>query len=121
MCRPDRQVVALCGDGGFLYNLQELSTAVKYGLQVVALVFNNNSYGASRWDQTHNYDRHYIGTDLHNPDFVRLAESFGAVGLRALPDQFEDSLQEALQVPGPVVLEVVVPNMLPPFQVVHPA
>ena len=121
VCWPGRQVVALCGDGGFLYNLQELSTAVQYGLQVVALVFNNNSYGASRWDQTHNYDGRYIGTELHNPDFVQLAESFGAVGLRTLPDQFEESLQEALQVPGPVVLEVVVPNMLPPFQIVHPA
>ena len=70
---PDRQVVALCGDGGFMYSPQELSTAVKYGINVVAVVFNNNAYGASEWDQTHRYEGRFIGTDLVNPDFVALA------------------------------------------------
>ena len=112
---PDRQVVAICGDGGFMYCSQELSTAVRYGINVVALVFNNNSYGASEWDQTHRYNQHYIGTDLHNPDFVKLAESFGAVGMRTEPDGLGPALQQALAANAPVLLEVEVPTMMPPF------
>lgn len=116
---PDRQVVALCGDGGFLYSPQELATATKYGINVVALVFNNAAYGASEWDQTHRYGGRYIGTDLHNPDFVKLAESFGAVGLRTRPEGLGESLEEALAADAPVVLEVEVPNMMPPFQIIR--
>ena len=63
-----------------MYNPQELSTAVQHGIHVLALVFNNNAYGASEWDQTHRYNSHYIGTDLHNPDFVQLAESLWCGG-----------------------------------------
>ena len=116
---PDRQVVAICGDGGFMYSPQELSTAVRYGINVVALVFNNRAYGASEWDQTHRYGRRYIGTDLHNPDFVKLAESFGAVGIRTEPDGLGAALREALAVDASVVLEVVLPTMMPPFQIVR--
>ena len=68
-----------------MYNVQELSTAVQHGIHVLVVVFNNNSYGASEWHQTHDYKGRYIGTDLHNPDFVQLAESFGAVGMRTEP------------------------------------
>ena len=118
LARPDRQVVALCGDGGFLYSPQELSTAVKYGINLVSLVFNNGAYGASEWDQTHRYGGNYIGTDLKNPDFVKLAESFGAIGMRTDPDGLDTSLKEALAADSPVLLEVTVPNMMPPFQVV---
>ncbi len=118
VARPKQQVVALCGDGGFMYNSQELSTAVQHGIHVLALVFNNNAYGASEWDQTHRYNSHYIGTDLHNPDFVLLAESFGAVGMRTEPEGFDASLQEALATNAPVVLEVKMPNLMPPFHIV---
>ena len=116
---PDRQVVAICGDGGFMYCSQELSTAVRYGINVVTLVFNNNAYGASEWDQTQRYNQHYIGTDLHNPDFVKLAESFGAVGMRTEPDGLGPALQQALAANAPVLLEVEVPTMMPPFQVIR--
>ena len=115
---PNRQVVAVCGDGGFLYGLQELSTAVQYGLNVIVLLFNNNSYGASEWQQTHDYGGRYIGTELLNPDFVQLAESFGAVGLRSTPEKLEGSLREALAAQKPVVLEIALPNMMPPFHLV---
>ena len=84
--RPDRKVVALCGDGGFMYSPQELSSALRHGINAVAVVFNNGAFGASEWDQTHRYGGNFIGTDLHNPDFVRLAESFGAVGMRTEPE-----------------------------------
>lgn len=116
---PDRQVVAVCGDGGFLYGVQELATAVKYGLNVVVLVFNNNSYGASEWHQTHDHGRRYIGTDLLNPDFVQLAESFGAVGMRARPEELGSSLQAALAAKKTVVLEIALPNWMPPFHLVE--
>jgi acetolactate synthase-1/2/3 large subunit len=118
VARPQQQVVALCGDGGFMYNVQELSTAVQHGIHVLALVFNNNAYGASEWDQTHRYNSHYIGTDLHNPDFIQLAESFGAVGMRTEPEGLDASLQEALAVNAPVVLEVMLPNLMPPFHLI---
>ena len=117
--RPDRKVVALCGDGGFMYSPQELSSALRHGINVVAVVFNNNAFGASEWDQTHRYGRNFIGTDLHNPDFVRLAESFGAIGLRTEPEGFGELLQVALDANAPVLLEVTLPNMMPPFQIVE--
>ena len=116
---PDRKVVALCGDGGFMYSPQELSSAIRHGINTVAVVFNNSAFGASEWDQTHRYGGSYIGTDLHNPDFVRLAESFGAVGMRTEPEGFAELLEVALNTDSPVLLEVVVPNMMPPFQIVE--
>ena len=117
--RPDRKVVALCGDGGFMYSPQELSSALRHGINAVAVVFNNGAFGASEWDQTHRYGGNFIGTDLHNPDFVRLAESFGAVGMRTEPEGFAELLEVALNTDAPVLLEVVVPNMMPPFQIVE--
>ena len=117
--RPDRKVVALCGDGGFMYSPQELSSALRHGINTVAVVFNNNAFGASEWDQGHRYGRNYIGTDLHNPDFVKLAESFGAIGMRTEPEGFGELLQVALDADAPVLLEVTLPNMMPPFQIVE--
>ena len=115
---PERQVVALCGDGGFMYAAQELSTAMHYGINAVAVVFNNNAYGASRWDQTHRFGERFIATDLHNPDFLKFADSFGAVGLSTDPAGFGRALKEALAADAPVLLEVEVPVMMPPFQIV---
>ena len=117
--RPDRKVIALCGDGGFMYSPQELSSAMRHGINAVAVVFNNNAFGASEWDQTHRYGGNFIGTDLHNPDFVQLAQSFGAVGMRTDPEGFGEMLEVALNSDAPVLLEVVVPNMMPPFQIVE--
>ena len=118
LARPDKQVVALCGDGGFLYCAPELSTAVRHGINLVAVVFNNSAFGASRWDQIHRYGERFIGTDLENPNFMKLAEAFGAVGLRCDPAGFGGALKEALAANAPVLLEVEVPIMMPPFQVV---
>ena len=100
-----------------MYNPQELSTAVKYGINTVCVVFKNGVYGASEWDQMSRYNERYIGTDLLNPDFVKMAESFGAVGIRTEPDGLGPALREALGADAPVVLDVTVPNMQPPFQV----
>ena len=116
--QPHKGVVALCGDGGFMYNLQELSTAARYGINVVAVVFNNHAYGASMWDQTHQYGERYIGTDLNNPDFIKLAEAFGVRGMQADPASIGEALRDALSADAPVLLEVELPNMMPPFQIV---
>ena len=117
--KPDKHVVALCGDGGFMYNIQELSTAGRYGINAVAVVFNNRAYGASMWDQTHQYGGRFIGTDLNNPDFVKAAEAFGVVGMKAEPDGIGEALRQAFAANAPVLLEVEIPNMMPPFQIVQ--
>ena len=78
--RPDRAVVVVSGDGGILYNLQELATAVKYGINVVTVVFNDNAYGNVWRAQVEEFEGHVIGTELHNPDFVKLADAYGARG-----------------------------------------
>ena len=116
---PDRPVVALCGDGGFMYSPQELSTAVKYGLNTIALVFNNGAFGASRWDQEHAFNGRYIGTDLHNPDFVMLAQSFGATGIRTDTDGIGEAITKAMSANSPAVIDVEIANMMPPFQIVE--
>ena len=116
---PERKVVALCGDGGFMYNPQEMSTAARYGINTVAVVFNNKAYGASMWDQTHQYGRRFIGTDLHNPDFMKLSDAFGVMGIRTDPDGLGPALRRALDANAPVLLEVDLPVMMPPFQIVQ--
>ena len=82
VAKPDRPVVCMAGDGGFMFNASELSTAIKYGINVVTVIFRNDSYGNVARDLEEVFNGTY-GTDLHNPDFVKFAESFGAVGMRA--------------------------------------
>src|SRR5690606_21796394 len=74
---PDRAVVALHGDGGFMFGVQEMATAVAHNIGVVALVFNDNAYGNVKRIQEKVYEGRTVASDLVNPDFVRLAESFG--------------------------------------------
>ena len=81
MARPDRPVVCIIGDGGFMFNSPELSTAVRYGINVVTIVFRDDSYGNVARDLDDMFDGTYA-TDLHNPDLVKFTESFGAVGMR---------------------------------------
>lgn len=116
---PDRRVVAISGDGGFLYMASEMSTAASHGIGAVALVFNNNAYGASEWDQTHRYHGRYHGTELHNPDFVKLAEAHGVRGESTDPDGLGPALRRALNTDAPALVEVKLPNMMPPFQIVR--
>ena len=115
---PGRQVVATTGDGGFGYASSELATAVQEGINVVTLVFNNEMLGASHNDQQQRFGGRVIGTRLHNPDFAQLAEVYGAVGVRL--DSHEglgEALRDALRADRPVVIEVPIPNLAPPFQI----
>jgi acetolactate synthase-1/2/3 large subunit len=108
---PDQVVVAIVGDGGFLYNVQELATAVRYGINVVALVFNDHAYGNVARDLDEAWGGAH-GTDLHNPDFLRLAEAFGARGLRATgPADLGHVIQQAIRLDQPVLVEVPVGRM----------
>ena len=89
VAHPDRPVVAITGDGGFMFGVQELATAVQFNIAVVTLVFNNNSYGNVRRDQIERFDGRVVASDLVNPDFVKLAESFGVGAARVTsPDGF---------------------------------
>ncbi len=81
MLFPERRVLAVCGDGGFMMNSQELGTAIRYHIPVVVLLLNDNAYGFVKWKQR-NLNLEDFGLDLTNPDFVKYAESFGARGIR---------------------------------------
>ena len=106
VAKPDRPVVCMTGDGGFMFNSSELSTALQYGINVVTVVFRNDSYGNVARDLDDAFGGAY-GTDLHNPDFVRFAESFGAVGMRASdPMELERLIPLALEHEAPVIIDV---------------
>ena len=113
---PDRAVIVVCGDGGFLYNAQELSTAVRYGINVVAVVFNDNAYGNVARDLDEAWGGSWE-TDLANPDFLKLAEAYGVTGLRARdPLEVGSLVRRALELDRPVLVEVPVGRMpRPPF------
>jgi acetolactate synthase-1/2/3 large subunit len=104
---PARQVVSISGDGCFLMTGQELATAVQHGINVVAIVINDRCLTGIAALQDAQYDGRRIAVDLVNPDFVRFAESFGALGLRVTKAQeFRPALQKALQAEKPVLVEV---------------
>jgi acetolactate synthase-1/2/3 large subunit len=118
---PNRQVVATSGDGGFMYASSELATAVQEGIKVVVLVFNNGMLGASHSDQERRFGNRIIGTELHNPDFARLAEVYGALGMKLSSHQeLGDALRSALRAQRPVLIEIPIPNLRPPFQIPPP-
>src|SRR5215510_5388438 len=118
--RPDLPVVSVNGDGGFMFNVQELATAVKFRIGVVSIVFNDNAYGNVRRMQQDLYGGRLIASDLSNPDFVRLAESFGAMALRAKsPAELRVCLRRALKEAGPVLIEVPIAETPAPWEFIH--
>jgi acetolactate synthase-1/2/3 large subunit len=114
---PERSVLSINGDGGFGWALPELSTARKYSIGLVTVVFNDRAYGNVRRSQVEQFQGRLLGTDLLNPDFVNLAESFGVRGARATaPAELEGLLREALAEHEPVVIDVPVGPMPSPFR-----
>jgi acetolactate synthase I/II/III large subunit len=105
---PDRQVIAFVGDGGFQMTVQELATAVQYETNTKVIVMNNNYLGMVRQWQEKFYSRRYSEVGLEGgPDFVKLAEAYGARGLRAQhPSELRDVLEDGLNTPGVVVIDV---------------
>lgn len=112
VANPDKKVVSINGDGGFMYNVQELSTMAMHKINVVAIVFNDNAYGNVKRIQETRFGGRTIASDLHNPDFVKLAEAFGVQGMRAhTPEQLRDCLRTALRDGLPTLIEVPVGPM----------
>lgn len=121
---PDKPVVAITGDGGFMFGVQELATAVQYNIGVVTLVFDNSAYGNVRRDQVNLFDGRVVASDLVNPDFVKLAESFGVGAARVTsPDHFRPALEKALAAGGPQLIAIDVPrdSEASPWPFIHPA
>ncbi|MBO0791039.1 MAG: thiamine pyrophosphate-binding protein [Ktedonobacteraceae bacterium] len=107
---PERPVIALCGDGGFLLNAGELATASQEKIPVVTVIFNDSTYTAVKSDQRHRFNRRYIATDLTSPDYVALARSFHIQGKRAeSPEMLYDAIREAINQTEPVLIEVPLP------------
>ena len=103
---PGRPVVAIAGDGGFMYNVQELATAVQHGIAVVTVVFDDGAYGNVRRMQRQLYGNRIIASDLRNPDFVQLASSFGMAARQvAEPDDLAEALADALSRDEPALAD----------------
>lgn len=108
---PDRKVISVNGDGGFLFNVQELSTMARYRIPVVAVVFDDRAYGNVRRMQQIRMDGHTIASDLLNPDWMKLAESFGVAGYQAEnPTALRAALREALASDAPALIAVPMPD-----------
>jgi acetolactate synthase-1/2/3 large subunit len=124
---PDHQVIAFVGDGGFQMTAQELATAVQYGTNTKIVIMNNNSLGMVRQWQELLYNRNYSSVDMEwTPDFLKLAEAYGAKGFRAThPRELTSVLERGLSTPGVVVMDIVVKTeenvypMIPPGAGLH--
>jgi len=102
-----KPVVSVTGDGGFMFGVQELATAAQHGIALVTIVFNNHSFANVLRDQQTHFAGRTIGSHLHNPDFVRLAESFGVAARRVKqPHELEAALEAELAADRPALIEV---------------
>jgi len=105
---PDKKVISVCGDGGFMMNSQELETAVRIGLNLVVIILNDSSYGMIKWKQE-GMGFENFGLDYKNPDFVKYAESYGAIGHRPTSDEnFKEVLSKCLNMDGVHVIDLAV-------------
>ncbi|MCH9693635.1 MAG: hypothetical protein K0U72_03920 [Gammaproteobacteria bacterium] len=111
---PDKPVVAISGDGGYMFNIQELATAVQYQLNLVSIVFNDNKYTNVQRQQDEWFEGRRICSDLHNPDFMKLADAYGASGYRVnSPESLKEILPKALAENGPTIIEVTIDERMP--------
>jgi acetolactate synthase-1/2/3 large subunit len=117
---PGRPVISVSGDGGFMYAMPELATAVMHGIAVVAVVFTDSAFGNVKRIQRLDYGGKVIASELHNPDFAKLATLFGAAGVRATtPTELKTEIRAAIKRPGPTLIEVPVGEMPDPWRLVH--
>lgn len=120
VAHPQRQVVSVNGDGGFMFNLSELSTAVQQRIPLIVIIFTDNSFANVRRNQDERYGGRRIAVELHNPDFVRLAETFGCAALRAnTPAALERAVDEGTRLRQPLLIEVPVGEMPSPWPLLH--
>jgi len=117
LAEKDRLVLNIAGDGSIQMNIQELATCVEYKLPVKVMIMNNGYLGMVRQWQEKMYDKHYCGTEISSPDFVKVAEAYGAKGIRIeKEEEIIPALKEAIEYDGPVFLDFVVE----PFETVYP-
>ena len=103
----DRPVVSVSGDGGFVMTAQELATAARYRLRVIAIVHNDSTYGAIKNIQDRAHEGRYLDIELNNPDFPVLAGAYGVAGRQARsPEELAAAVREALDRDGPSLIEV---------------
>jgi len=118
--RPDCPVVSINGDGGFMFNVQEMATAMRHGIAAIAVVFDDGAYGNVRRSQELRYGNRLIGCDLANPDFVELAKSFNMSGKRVrTPGELTEALIAAIKANKPHLIHVPVGPMPDPWKFVH--
>jgi len=103
---PQQPVISICGDGGFLFTMQELATASALNLDLIVLVFNDNSFGAIRKYQDRMFGGRHIGAALKNPDFVKLGDSFGAKSVRIEPKGLGAAVRRAHEAGGLWLIEI---------------
>jgi acetolactate synthase-1/2/3 large subunit len=120
VAKPDKQVISITGDGGFLFGASELATAVQHRIATVTLIFNNSAYGNVKRAQIQKYGGRVIASDLHNPDFVKLAECYGAQGLRAeTPEALAAAIRRGFDHhDGPTLIEIPVGDMPSPWHLI---
>lgn len=105
---PDKKVVTVCGDGGFMMNSQELETCIRLGLDLTVIILNDNSYGMIKWKQS-GMGFENFGLDLRNPDFVKYAEAYGAKGYRPSScAEFEQTLEQCIDTKGVHLIDLAV-------------
>lgn len=113
----ERLVLNIAGDGSIQMNIQELATCVEYNLPVKVMIINNGYLGMVRQWQEKLYDKHYCGTQISGPDFVKVAQAYGAKGIRVeKEEQIAPALKEAIEYNGPVFVDFIVE----PFETVYP-
>jgi acetolactate synthase I/II/III large subunit len=118
--RPDLPLVAISGDGGFMFNVQELASAVQHRIPVVFVLMNDGAFGNVRRFQVETFGNRIIASDLKNPDFMKLADSFGMMGLSATtPGELRVQLKKALGAGEPVLIEVKVGPMPSPWDILR--
>jgi acetolactate synthase-1/2/3 large subunit len=121
MARPDEPVWGISGDGGFQMNLQEIATMVQERIPVKMAIFNNGYLGMVRQWQQFFHGRRYSATPIWSPDYVRLAEAYGIAGRRVeCGGEVEEAVREALDRPGPALVEFMIEQELNVFPMIPP-
>jgi len=116
---PDRKVLAISGDGGFMFNVQELATAAQHGIDIVLVVFNDGAFGNVKRFQQQMFDGKELAVELKNPDFMKLADAFGIQGFRVKsPKELERAIGEGFSTPGPTLIEYPLGEVPDPWHLI---
>ena len=115
--KPEQLVLNIAGDGSIQMNIQELATCVEYGFNVINCIINNGYLGMVRQWQEKLFNKHYSQTQISGPDFVKVAEAYGALGIRVeKEEEIEPAILKAIEAKRPVFIDFIVEN----FEMVYP-